>query len=154
MHLLSQLLAGNFTISCVWNQASIQLLKLSIEGLMSTPTIAKSLSIDRAEQNKSLPWDEVIDELLRIRILKDDWDGEGSPAPEPCIVDGAIAFAQYFVATGISPPHRAHAGVNGTIYFEWYLPQGYREVEVLAPDRAESRSILAGVESNETIHIG
>ena len=91
-------------------------------------------------------WGEVIDELLRMRRLRDDWDGEGSPSPGSDLVDSAITFAQN-LAPRASPPHRVHAGVNGTIFFEWYSPSGYREIELFAPGRAESRSVAGGAES-------
>lgn len=52
-------------------------------------------------ENPAQCWQCIIDELLRIRSLKDDWDGEGSEAPHPALVDGAITLAQtLFGGTG------------------------------------------------------
>jgi hypothetical protein len=84
-------------------------------------------------------WADVIDELLRIRKLEDDWDGQGSEAPPRPLVDTAIKLAQSFQASGLRPADFAVAGVNGTVLFEWHDPADYLEIEVTAPDIAEGR---------------
>jgi hypothetical protein len=89
-------------------------------------------------------WKLLFEELLRIRNLKDDWDGEGSEAPHPALVDAAIALAKDLEADGHVPADRVIAGVNGTVYFEWYSPLEYREVEVTSPLDVESRRVRAG----------
>jgi hypothetical protein len=43
-------------------------------------------------------WHELIDDLLGLRHLEDDWDGQGAVAPQPALVDGAITLAQCFQA--------------------------------------------------------
>ncbi|MFO0810092.1 MAG: hypothetical protein U0746_15840 [Gemmataceae bacterium] len=93
-------------------------------------------------------WSELIDELLRIRKLEDDWDGEGTEAPHPTLVDGAISLAQDLRATACPAADRVIASVNGTIVFEWFTPLGYSEAEVIAPDEAELRWLGKG--SSET----
>ncbi len=89
-------------------------------------------------------WALLIDDLLAIRHLEDDWDGQGAEAPHPALVDGAITLAQYLHAKGMAPADRAIAGVNGTVFFEWHGPVGYLEIEVTAPDEAEGRSVRNG----------
>jgi hypothetical protein len=89
-------------------------------------------------------WGQLIDELLRIRNLQDDWDGEGTEAPHPALVDGAITLAQTLEAGGYPPAERVIASVNGTIYFEWHAPQGYQEIEVTSPLDAEYRWVPTG----------
>ena len=98
-------------------------------------------------------WDEIRDELLRIRLLEDDWDAEGAPAPEVSVVDGAIRFAIDMDGLDFPPPQRTHLGVNGTIYFEWHSSEGYREFEVYGPRRAESRFVRKGSDSAEVFEI-
>jgi len=93
-------------------------------------------------------WTPLIDELLRIRSLKDDWDGEGTEAPAPGLVHGAITLAQKFEAAEYPPADRVIASVNGTIYFEWHTPLEYQEIEVTSPVDAECRSVRKG--SDET----
>lgn len=91
-----------------------------------------------------LIWDKLIDELLRIRGLPDDWDGDGSPAPPPALVDRAIQVACEHRAANVSPADRVHAGVNGTVYFEWFTPTGYAEIEVASPSEATYRWVPKG----------
>ncbi len=98
-------------------------------------------------------WPPLIDELLRIRNLNDNWDGEGTEAPHPALVDGAITLAQYLQATGRPPADRVIAGVNGTIYFEWHTPLGYQEIEVTSPINAECRRVWKGSEKTEVISL-
>jgi hypothetical protein len=89
-------------------------------------------------------WGPTIDELLRLRRLRDDWDGEGAEAPAPELVDSAITLAQDLQARGWLPPERVLASVNGTIYFEWHTPHGYVELEVTSPGEAECRFVPCG----------
>lgn len=98
-------------------------------------------------------WSSVIDELLRIRTLDDDWDGEGTEAPHPALVDGAITLAQTLQARGVTPPDRVHAGVNATVYFEWHTPLGYREIEVVSPVEAECRFVRKGSDETEVVYL-
>jgi sulfur carrier protein ThiS len=99
---------------------------------------------DPDEQARAETWHSLIDQLLRIRNLQDDWDGEGTEAPHPALVDRAITLAQYLQANGFPPAERVIAGVNGTIYFEWHTPLGYQEIEVLSPMDAECRWVRKG----------
>jgi hypothetical protein len=90
----------------------------------------------------TMDWSESIDELLRIRNLEDDWDGGGSRAPTPEIVDGAIRFAQYFASQRLSPPDHTSAGVNGTIQFEFFFPSAFMEIEIVTQRDAELRMLI------------
>ena len=98
-------------------------------------------------------WQSAIDELLRIRNLEDDWDGEGTEAPPPAVVDGAITLAQHLQAKGIPAAERVLAGVNGTIYFEWHSPLGYQEIEVTSPLDAEWRWVGNTTGITESFHL-
>ena len=92
-------------------------------------------------------WRRLADELLKIRGLGEDWDGQGAEAPSPALVDWATSLAQSFPV----PADRVVAGVDGTVLFEWYLPTGYLEVEVTAPTEAECRFVRRGSERTEII---
>jgi len=89
-------------------------------------------------------WKAVVDELLRLRALEDDWDGEAAVAPVAELVDGAITLAQWMKSNEWSIPDRVSAGVNGTIVFEWYTPIGYLEIEVCSTTAAEGHWIPNG----------
>jgi hypothetical protein len=93
-------------------------------------------------------WSDVIDELLAIRKLEDDWDGQGAEAPNPAVVHTALNVALGLRATDMPPAARVIAGVNGTVFFEWFHPTTYLEIEVTAPGQAEGRWVHR--ESNTT----
>lgn len=85
-------------------------------------------------------WSDAVDHLLRLRFINDDWDGEGSPAPSAEVLNFATNLARRMKDQGQSPPDRVLAGVNGTVFFEWYFPDCYQEVEVISPYDFEFRS--------------
>lgn len=85
-------------------------------------------------------WGSLIDGLLSVRTLDDDWDGQGAVAPSPNLVDAAIRLAQFFQAAGVRPADFAIPGVNGTILFEWHDPVEYVEVEMDGPGRVVQRT--------------
>jgi len=95
-------------------------------------------------EDQEQAWKRWIDELLRMRLLQEDWDGEGSIAPHPSLVDRAIRLARNLHALDVPPPDRIVPGPNGTIYFEWFTPQGYWEIEVLSPNDIQARRVLKG----------
>ncbi len=98
-------------------------------------------------------WPQLIDEMLRILTLKDDWDGEGTEAPCRALVGGAITLAQSLQEDGFPPADRVIAGANGTIYFEWHTPLGYQEIEVTSPVDAECRWVRKGAEMTEVFSL-
>jgi hypothetical protein len=82
-------------------------------------------------------WTERIDELLAIRQLEDDWDGQGSPAPATDVVDGSLILALLLRREGIVAPNGVTQGVTGGIHFDWQPADGrFIELQVTAPGRA------------------
>lgn len=96
-------------------------------------------------------WSTVINQLSSFRTLEDDWNGEGTEAPQPDLVHGAVTLAKWFQSLGAVIPDRVHVGVNSTIYLEWYTPVLYQEVEVISPNHAEFRSIDRATGKSEVI---
>ena len=94
-----------------------------------------------AELDIDVQWSELIDDLLALRGLEADWDGQGAEAPGPALVDGAIKLARRFQEEKQSPADRVTAGVNGTVFLGWHFPGGYRELEVFPPNEAEVRLV-------------
>jgi hypothetical protein len=86
-------------------------------------------------------WETVIDELLWMRELQDDWDGEGSAAPQKALVDYVTSFAYRRKQENQLAPDRIIATVNGAICFEWYVNGLFTECEFVAPDALEVRVI-------------
>lgn len=105
------------------------------------PLCESGTLVASGESIGSDPWAQRIDELLRIRGLEDDWDGEGTEAPDHALVDGAITLALKLRANAYHPADRVIAGVNGTVIFEWFTHGGYVEVEVTSPVDVEIRRV-------------
>ncbi len=85
--------------------------------------------------------------------LQNDWDGEGSEAPDRGVVAGAIKLASALRAKSTPAADRVTAGVNGTICFEWHTSDCYQEIEVTSPSDAEFRRIPHGSRTAEVIRI-
>ena len=98
-------------------------------------------------------WDEIINQLIDISQLGDDWDGEGSPAPDRGVVSGATKLASVLRADNKPPAGRVTASVNGTICFEWHSPEGYQEIEVESPVYAEQHWVATGAKVAEVTPI-
>ena len=97
------------------------------------PATSAAPAIDRARS-----WDKRIDQLLAIRQLEDDWDGQGTPAPAVEVVDSALVLALLLRRDGIEAPTGVVQGVNGDVLFDWQSPGGkYVEVEVNGPYTAD-----------------
>jgi len=109
-----------------------------------TLSAAGDASVWSQVEEEAERWTRWIDELLRWRHLQDDWDGEGALAPSPAVVDQAILIVQTLRALDAPPPDRIFPSTNGTIYFEWFTPLGYWEIEVISPHDVQGRKILAG----------
>ncbi len=114
------------------------------ESFSTRPLDESGLSVSDRYTSPTHTWSQLIDDLLALHYLEDDWDGQGAEAPHRALVAGAITLAQDFQAKGMRPADRAIAGVNGTIFFEWHDQTGYLEIEVLAPDKAEGRLVRKG----------
>lgn len=89
-------------------------------------------------------WKEVVDRLLDARRLEGDWDGQGAVAPDPALVDRAVAFALSQQQTGCAPPDFAIPTVNGTVVFEWHGSSEYVELEVVSPEQVVRRTAPRG----------
>jgi hypothetical protein len=94
-------------------------------------------------------WEQLIDKLISIRFLQEDWDGQGSVAPDPDAVAGATKLALILKAQEYPSADRVTASVNGTVVFEWHTTEGYQEIEVTSPIDAESRWVAKGSRAAE-----
>lgn len=88
--------------------------------------------------DRTARWDKRIDQLLAIRQLEDDWDGQGTPAPTVEVVDSALVLALLLRRERVEAPTGVVQGVNGDVLFDWQSPDGkYVEVEVTGPYTAD-----------------
>lgn len=127
----------------------------NLDLLLSGPMDEASLTLSAQEAVPERTWTPLIDDLLGLRRLKDDWDGQGAEAPHPALVDGAIKLALSLQQMGAVPAIRAIAGLSGTVYLEWQTPLAYCEIEVLSPVEAECRWLSKGATSAKVnrVHI-
>ena len=96
-----------------------------------------------------ISWTAIIDDLLALRLLEDDWDGQGAKAPSTALVDSAIVLSQLFRRQGCLAPSRVVAGVNGTVILEWQADESYFEIEVTTPYEARATRMTPGQPSEE-----
>ena len=114
----------------------------------SRATVLQELSFVVSSENDG--WSVIYDQLLEIRSLDDDWDGEGSEAPKTELVDSALMLATWLKSQGWAAPDRALASVNGCVVMEWYLSEGFLEIEVCSPTQAEGTFVPRGADCPET----
>lgn len=108
------------------------------------PIVRESVDIPRAEGTARrdtaadhLVWVERIDQLLAIRQLEDDWDGQGTAAPATAVVDSALILALLLRQDGIAGPNLVTQGLGGEVHFDWLTGDGkYIELQVTAPQTA------------------
>ena len=89
-------------------------------------------------------WAQVMQVLIALRSLNDDWDGEGSEAPRPAAIAMAAQVAGSLEAHGAPVPTTATATRSGGILFGWEREADYTEIEVVGPDRVEWMVIAPG----------
>ncbi len=75
--------------------------------------------------------DEAIAKVRSFADLKDDFDGEGTPAPSATVIDNAVRWLERWKEDGRhSPPDAVYVSTSGTIMMEWYSPA--KELEVVS----------------------
>jgi hypothetical protein len=90
-------------------------------------------------------WDRLLDDLLRLRTLEEDWDGQGASALDPANVDRAIAWVQQMRRWEQAlPPARVVPGVTGELILEWQADSFYLAAELAKSDRVEWLLTLPG----------
>lgn len=83
-------------------------------------------------------WNAVVDELLRLRRLPDDWDGQGAMPPAAEHVDQAISWVQQMRRFPQAiVPSRVVPGVRGELFLEWQDESLYLVAEIAAPQRVD-----------------
>jgi hypothetical protein len=112
--------------------------------LTPTTTLEQSALLTEQARHEPDQWDQIIDDLLGMRGLQNDWDGMGAEAPASQLVDSSIRFAQTLRRAGYRCPSRVGTGPNGTVLFEWQLGELYLEAEICAPRFAEWMQMVPG----------
>jgi len=76
-------------------------------------------------------WAGRLTELLRLRDYQDNWDGFGAQAPDPFIVDTAIAFLHALRDRDFTdPPQRVTLSPDGLVAIEWQIGAEFIRAEI------------------------
>jgi len=106
-----------------------------------SPVVATGVELPRAVRTGAVEsetidptWAVRIDELLAVRQLEDDWDGQGTPAPATGVVDSALILALLLRREGVAAPTLVTQGLSGGVHFDWLPGDGrYVELQVTEP---------------------
>jgi hypothetical protein len=83
-------------------------------------------------------WEPMIDRIVAMQHLGDDWDGLGAEAPSRELLESAIGLAYLLEENGMEPAHAVSPGPSGTVLMVWENSDGsYCEVEIVRPLFAE-----------------
>jgi len=90
-------------------------------------------------------WESIIDRIVEMQHLGEDWDGLGAKAPASELLESAIGLAYLLKGRGMTPPARVVASTAGTVIFEWQTGEGfYGEVEIDRPMHADVMMLQPG----------
>ena len=83
-------------------------------------------------------WDRIVGDLLRLRELSDDWDGQGSRALDATNVDRALAWVEDMRQwPGALPPSSVAPGTQGELVLEWRGDAFHLAAEISDPSQVE-----------------
>lgn len=83
-------------------------------------------------------WNRIVEEIIRLRSLPHDWDGQGAVGPDPANVDAAMAWVRRMRDQDNSiAPSWIVPGVTGEIVLEWRSDLFHLIAEIRRPDLVE-----------------
>jgi hypothetical protein len=98
----------------------------------------------------SAPWERCLKDLEALLGLQNDWDGEGSAAPDAANVRSAVRLLELAYQSGnFQSPPQATPGGNGEVILTWREGDQCLEAELVTPGKVEW--MLAGP-SQQTRH--
>lgn len=93
--------------------------KLTVDALTHFPRSNGDSVLPAQCRNESEGWKHCIESILEIRSLEDGWDGQGTEAPTPEVVDSAMILAVMLRERNVRPPTSTVQGVCGDVCLEW-----------------------------------
>jgi hypothetical protein len=92
-------------------------------------------------------WEAIIDAIVAMQHLGDNWDGLGAAAPSRELLESAVGLASLLRDAGADAPTAAIQGTDGSVNFLWHAPDGtYCEVEIDRPLHADVMLLEPGKE--------
>jgi hypothetical protein len=84
-------------------------------------------------------WQRLVDEVLRLHDLEDDWDGDGAAAPDHQCVDAAMRWVLEMASAGEDavPPTRISVTPAGELLVLWQTNSEYLEAEIVSPTEVD-----------------
>jgi hypothetical protein len=98
------------------------------------------------------PWQRCMKDLEALFGLQDDWDGEGSAAPNAVNVKSAMRLLELAYQSGNFPSTpQVVPGGNGEVMLAWREGDLYLEAELVTPGKVEWMSAGPGRETNHWV---
>jgi hypothetical protein len=97
-------------------------------------------------------WRNVFAKLEEFRKLEDDWDGDGSLAPSPEIIEASIRLAKRLKET--ETPPWVEPSVNGSMHFEWRTQESSHDIEVVSTTQVVETHLIKGERRAEIVERG
>jgi hypothetical protein len=98
------------------------------------------------------PWEQGLKDLELLFGLQDDWDGEGSAAPDPANIKSAVRLLELAYQSGnFSSPPQATPGGNGEVILTWREGDQYLEAELVTPGKVEWMLAGPGRQTNHWV---
>jgi hypothetical protein len=117
----------------------------STEQILDSESAADlALSPSEAAAQADAQWLRIERDILAMRRLQDDWDGEGADAPRSSVVESAVGLLRDLRDADGAPPVRATASPDGSVIIEWQSPGEYLEAEISKPYHVEWMHKRAG----------
>jgi hypothetical protein len=103
-----------------------------------TPNDRRTQVADGRSAEVEARWNQIADELARMRELKDDWDGQGASAPAVENAEAAVDWLREMRSYPQAiPPSQVAPGVTGEVLLVWQKKNFFLEAEVSKRDQIE-----------------
>jgi hypothetical protein len=100
----------------------------------------------------SKTWKEREQDLARMRVFEQNWDGFDAVAPDFALLDKADFFLSVLKARYPEyPPMRALLSADGSVAFEWASDDKFVQAEIIDPYRVEWMIATPGQETEFSI---
>ena len=82
-------------------------------------------------------WPRQLSRIAKLKLLKDNWDGEGAIAPSRELLQSLAHLLRIHQENGYPAPSRIVPTVDGIIAIEWQMPPRFASLEIARPYEGE-----------------